>query len=190
MLYLYRITLLTLVLASIPAFAQSRPEAILVDEIGASGSRKIQRQRLAGPRPKSSTSTAYRVERATFDLMNAERTAKGLPLLKWNDQIADLARLHSLNMAEHKFFSHRGVDGTMVDDRADMLGIGGWRAIGENIAYMRGYDNPDQMAVEKWLNSTSHRRNMLSPTWRESAIGVAVTPDGTYYFTQVFILRN
>lgn len=93
-------------------------------------------------------------------------------------------------MAEQGFFSHKGSDGTMVDDRADMLGLGRWQAIGENIAFLKGFDNPGEVAVEKWMQSTSHRRNVLASNWRESAVGVAVTGDGTYYFTQVFLLRR
>jgi uncharacterized protein YkwD len=55
---------------------------------------------------------------------------------------------------------------------------------------MRGYDDPASLAVEKWLESTAHRKNLLGPRWQESAVGVAVTPDGTYYMTEVFLLRK
>ena len=109
---------------------------------------------------------------------------------QWNDDVATLARLHSHNMADGRFFSHRGSDGSMVDDRADRLGLGAWRLIGENIAYMRGYEDPAALAVEKWMESTAHRKNLLGPNWKESAVGVAITEDGTYYMTQVFLLRK
>jgi uncharacterized protein YkwD len=67
--------------------------------------------------------------------------------------------------------------------------MGHWSAIGENIAFMKGFDNPVRTAVEKWLLSPGHKRNLLNPDWTETAIGLAVSPDGKYYFTQVFI-RN
>ena len=133
---------------------------------------------------------AFDVERTTFDLMNKQRSSKGLTALVWSDEVAEVARLHSINMAEQKFFSHRGIDGSMVDDRAGVFGVNNWKAIGENIAFMRGYDKPEKMVIEKWLDSSSHRKNMLSPAWVESAIGVAVSPDGSYYFTQVFMVRQ
>ncbi len=133
---------------------------------------------------------AGKLERQIFEILNGERRSKGLPELEWNDDVAAVARLHSQNMAEEKFFSHRGSDGSMVDDRADRLGLGAWRTIGENIAYMRGYDDPAALAVEKWMESTAHRKNLLGPNWKESAVGVAVTEDGTYYMTQVFLLRK
>jgi len=78
----------------------------------------------------------------------------------------------------------------MVDDRADRLGLGAWRSIGENIAYMRGFEDPAGLAVAKWLESTAHRKNLLGENWKESAVGVAVTSDGTYYMTEVFLLRK
>lgn len=77
----------------------------------------------------------------------------------------------------------------MVDDRAEAFGINKWRAIGENIAFLQGYDNPAVIAVEKWMQSPSHKKNVLNANWSESGVGVVVTPDGAYYFTQVFLLR-
>lgn len=130
------------------------------------------------------------VERLVFDLVNEKRVANGLEPLKWNDNIANSARKHSSNMAEYRFFSHKGLDSKMVSDRADANGVGKWRSIGENIAFNRGYQDPVTLTVQLWLDSPGHRRNMLSPDWKESAIGVAVTEDGAYYFTQVFLVRK
>jgi uncharacterized protein YkwD len=138
----------------------------------------------------SSTVVARALEREVFELINAERRKHNLGTLEWSESLASIARLHSQNMAREKFFSHRGSDGSMVDERADRMGLGSWRAIGENIAYMRGYDNPARLAVQKWLESTGHRMNLLGSNWKESAVGVAITSDGTHYFTEVFLVRN
>lgn len=170
--------------------AQHTPEPILVDEFGTSVQRGNTRQRVVNTKAKDAARMAFDVERTTFDLMNKQRSSKGLTALVWSDEVAEVARLHSINMAEQKFFSHRGIDGSMVDDRAGVFGVNNWKAIGENIAFMRGYDKPEKMVIEKWLDSSSHRKNMLSPAWVESAIGVAVSPDGSYYFTQVFMVRQ
>lgn len=136
------------------------------------------------------SSAAGNLERKVFSLLNDVRRTKGLEVLEWNDDVAAVARLHSQNMADENFFSHRGSDGSMVDDRADRLGLGAWRVIGENIAYMRGYDDPATLAVEKWMESTAHRNNLLGPNWKQSAVGISITKDGTYYMTQVFLLRK
>ena len=138
----------------------------------------------------NSAAALMAIEQDAFQLINVERSLAGLPALKWSEKIAKVARLHSQNMADYDFFSHKGVDGLMVDDRADQLGLGEWKAIGENIAFMKGYPNPAAVAVEKWLLSASHRNNLMGTQWSESAVGVAVTEDGKCYFTQVFLLRK
>jgi uncharacterized protein YkwD len=129
------------------------------------------------------------VEREAFEAINRKRAENGAPALTWSNDLAAVARLHSQNMAELQFFSHRGLDSKFVSDRADDLKIGRWRAIGENIAYNRGFQDPIVKAVELWLASPTHRNNMLDPGWRETAIGVAVAEDGSYYFTQVFLKK-
>ncbi len=130
------------------------------------------------------------VERTVFDLINAKRAENGLKPLIWSDDVAAIARKHSQNMAEYTFFSHRGIDGTMVSGRADSVGLKKWRSIGENIAFNRGYADPIEKAIQLWMGSASHRHNLLSTDWQESAVGVAVAEDGSYYFTQVFLLRK
>lgn len=166
------------------------PEPILVDEFGQSArANKSRRITVVRTPVNSAVKSAVDVERLAFDLLNDERAAKGLAPLVWNDQIAEIARMHSRNMANERFFSHRGSDGSMVDDRAEVFGISKWRAIGENIAFLQGYDDPAAIAVKKWMESPSHKKNVLNANWSESAVGVVVTPDGEYYFTQVFLLR-
>lgn len=128
--------------------------------------------------------------RKAFDLVNEKRRELGLSPLNWNDELANAATMHSQNMAEFNFFSHRGLDNKMVSDRADAAKVGKWRAIGENIAFNRGYADPVTKAVELWLDSPQHKRNMLSSDWKESAIGIAVNDEGAYYFTQVFLLKK
>lgn len=144
------------------------------------------------PYPAKTTKTidAYDLERRAFELINQRRENCGLTPLKWSDDVARIARLHSENMANYNFFSHAGVDGFLVNDRADFFGISKWQAIGENIAYNQGFENPVEFAVERWMQSTKHRENLLNGRWKESGIGIAVTANGTYYFTEVFLVRK
>jgi uncharacterized protein YkwD len=148
------------------------------------------RSRVTKPSNPTANNSVESIERQIFALINAERLRNGLSELEWSESLAAVARLHSDDMANAKFFSHRGSDGSMVDDRADRLGLGAWRSIGENIAYMRGFEDPAGLAVSKWLESSAHRKNLLGEIWKESAVGVAVTADGTYYMTEVFLLRK
>ncbi|MCD9188824.1 MAG: CAP domain-containing protein [Pyrinomonadaceae bacterium] len=136
------------------------------------------------------TSSTFSLEKKVFALINEKRAEQGLPPLEWNDDVAKIARVHSQNMANYKFFSHVGIDGKMVNDRAAKLGVNKWSSIGENIAFNRGYENPCEFAVERWMLSASHKQNLLDNRWKESGIGVAVANDGAYYFTQVFLVRK
>jgi len=135
------------------------------------------------------TVTVLELEKRVFGLVNEQRRASGLSELDWSDGIAKIARVHSQNMANYKFFSHQGLDGSTVSDRADSLKISRWQSIGENIAYNRGYANPIKLAVESWMESTGHRNNILNRGWKETGIGVAIASNGSYYFTQVFLSK-
>ena len=155
------------------------------------------RKRLAQPgsnkkiNPANPTSyELFDFEKQTFALINQKRTELDLQTLAWSDDAAKIARLHSENMAKYQFFSHQGIDGKMVNDRADFFGVTKWTALGENIAFNRGYQKPIECAVEKWMESVGHRENLLNSRWRESAVGIAVAADGTFYFTQVFLVRK
>jgi uncharacterized protein YkwD len=131
----------------------------------------------------------FALERQAFEILNQRRIENGLKPLEWNEDLARVARLHSENMAQFHFFSHAGPNGEMVNDRADALGISNWRSIGENIVYNRGFKKPVESACVQWMESPTHRANLLDKKWKETGIGAAVAPDGTYYFTQVFILN-
>lgn len=159
----------------------SRPRMIAKNlDANGIGTRDAQPETLTG---------SVALEKQAFDLINKLRRESGAPALKWNSKVAELARSHSQNMALHNFFSHTGIRGGLVDQRAIDLGLDKWSSIGENIAYLRGFDEPAAYAVERWMMSTSHRRNLLDPRWRESGIGLAIRPDGTHYFTQVFMFN-
>lgn len=120
--------------------------------------------------------------------MNAERQAGGLRMLVWDEQVAELARSHAFKMAENKFFSHRSQGGETVDGRANQMGVR-WIGIGENIATLKGFEDPATVAVDKWMSSMGHKKNILNGQFQISAIGAAVAEDGTIFFAQVFIMR-
>lgn len=162
--------------------------AILVDTIGSRSAttKGITREMSAYA---GAPSTASDIERRAFELTNAERQVTGLRLLQWDESLARLARMHSQDMADECYFNHRSPTGEMVDDRANRIGIVRWIGIGENIAYINGYADPATMAVEKWMQSTLHKKNILNGQWQTSAVGVAVAKDGKTYLTQVFLMR-
>lgn len=128
-------------------------------------------------------------ELKTLDLINKERQKYGFSQLVLDPEICLLARSYSETMAKKNFFSHIGPDGNDVQGRARIMGVKKWKAIGENLAFNQGYDDPFAFAVEKWMVSSSHRSNILLAMWTATGIGVAKSEDDSYYITQVFIAR-
>ena len=132
----------------------------------------------------------HSLEKAVFQLINDKRAEKGVRSLEWNEKVAELARRHSQNMARYSFFSHIGLNGRTIDQRALDFGLKKWNAIGENIAYNKGIEKPADFAVERWMLSEAHRSNLLDTRWQESGIGLGITEDGFYFFTQIFVFND
>lgn len=170
-----------------------RPVARLISssrEVTGTRARRVTASPVAGAvavRASRSTS-ATSLERRAFDLINSERRSKGEAPLVWDDELCRMARAHSEAMAQHNFFRHEGPNGD-ITDRARAFGIRGWRALGENIAYNQGFDDPAAFAVERWMGSVKHRANILSGMFTRSGLGIARAVDGRIFFTQVFAAR-
>jgi uncharacterized protein YkwD len=169
-----------------------RPLARLISssrEVRPERARKVMASPVAGALGHASkVSSATSIERRAFDLINAERSARGQEPLAWDEELCRMARQHSEVMVRQDFFSHEGPDGGMVE-RARSLGIRGWRALAENIAYNQGFDDPAGFAVERWMGSVKHRSNILSGMFTRSGLGIARAADGRIFFTQVFVAR-
>ncbi len=154
-----------------------------------------------------------RMEEKTFELINQERGRFGLKPLKWNDELAYVARKHSEYLASlnkgfkvNIYISHEGEEGEYHDTRLNNAGIYYFSSSAENIfgisivkSYYKLNKSPaeyyDEMelpekAVEEWMLSKGHRENILNPEFDESGIGIAIDETGTnYIFTQIFITR-
>jgi uncharacterized protein YkwD len=140
--------------------------------------------------PRASVALSVPIARAVFNLLNQKRIENGQRPLTWSDDLARAATLHSHNMASYHFISHRGLDQKMVFDRARDVGLRSWRSIGENIAFETRPADPVSRTVQLLMNSPSHRQNVLSSDWTDTAVAVAIAPDGGYYFTEVFMRRR
>ena len=128
-------------------------------------------------------------ERRAFDLINVERQRRGLRPLVWDGALTRIARYHSENMARDGVLNHVDRDGLDLRGRAEVLGLRGWKALGENIAYNQGYSDPTAFAVERWMVSDKHRENILNEEFTHAGIGIARSADGRVFFTQVFMER-
>jgi uncharacterized protein YkwD len=120
-------------------------------------------------------------EALMVDLVNAERSARGLPPLRVDLAMVEVARAHSTDMATRDFFSHVNPDGLDPFERMRAAGIT-FGAAAENIAMFP----TTTQAHEALMASDGHRRNILGGAYRRIGIGVFVDASGQRYFTQVF----
>ncbi|MEG5042271.1 MULTISPECIES: CAP domain-containing protein [unclassified Microcoleus] len=130
---------------------------------------------------KVASSSITNLEKAVNQQINQYRASKKLPPLSIDPRISQIARIHSENMANGKVsFSHDGFEG-----RAEAITIP-YKSVAENLAYNFGYNEPVRNAVEGWIKSDGHRKNMEGQ-FNVTGIGVAKNAKGEYYFTQLFV---
>jgi uncharacterized protein YkwD len=125
------------------------------------------------------------VENRVLSLVNKHRRAHDRGDLRWNEKLAEAARAHSRRMAEANFFGHEDPERGTLSERLAAAGIRR-PAVAENLHRSNGYADPAHIAVEGWMKSRGHRRNMLDGSFRETGIGAARARDGTWYVTQLF----
>jgi uncharacterized protein YkwD len=124
------------------------------------------------------------LEKQTFLLINQYRGKDGLPPLKWNDDVAKIARMHSRDMAKGDVdFGHGGFSDRVGQLKSLMAGFAG---AGENVLYTTELNGAAARAVQLWLHSPHHLRNIRGD-YNFSGIGVWQSPSGTIYFTQLFL---
>jgi Cysteine-rich secretory protein family len=122
--------------------------------------------------------------------INAVRAGYGLGSLTMSEQLNSAAQGFADVLAETSTFGHVSPDGRTLADRVGPTGYLTGRAswiLSENLAWeSRPLSTPENVTSE-WLNSPSHRENLLDPDLREVGIGIADgTPagmhqPGTYY---------
>ena len=121
-------------------------------------------------------------ERQLFDLVNEERTQRGLDALVWDERLVPVARAHSQEMFTLKYFSHESPTSGSPFDRLKDAQISYSRA-GENLAYAQSIT----VAHRALMDSPGHRENILRPEF--TRIGIGVINGGVYgrMVTQLFI---
>jgi uncharacterized protein YkwD len=126
------------------------------------------------------------LERQCLDEVNRVRRAQRLARLDFYADLLPVARAYSRRMAEEHFFSHDDPEGRTVRERVSDADIR-WRIVGENLSYSNGYLNPVAASIHGWMESPGHRRNLLDPDYKLTAIGAWIASDGTVYFTEIFL---
>ena len=110
---------------------------------------------------------------AVVCLVNQERAAHGLGRLAGNRTLTRAGRRHARDMVSRGYFSHDTPEGVTPQARAAAyLPAAGVWTVGENLAWGPGGSNTPRDIVRDWMNSPSHRANVLRPGFREIGVGV------------------
>jgi uncharacterized protein YkwD len=127
-------------------------------------------------KPSSSAQASQYLQKLnTEDILlavNEIRIQNNLPILKNNFLLTKAAQNKSKDMMDNQFFAHDGPNKKW----ASYIFEAGYKykLIGENLA--TGYYESSQL-VNAWINSETHKKNILSPDFLETGLAVIY---GTY----------
>lgn len=109
--------------------------------------------------------------------MNLARKTIGLRTMKLDPELGKVARVHSREMYRKNSLYHTS---------SSLLGwrVTRWRMLGENVGYGGSVDS----LHTAFMNSPSHRANILHSSFRNVGVGV-VARDGRIWVTVVFETR-
>lgn len=110
-------------------------------------------------------------------LVNAERTKAGLPALVESGRLDKAAQAKTDDEVAKQYFSHESPDGkgnynVLIEEAGYPYSYAG-----ENLAVK--YDSFEE-AVEAWINSPTHRANILKAGYKETGVGISI---GDYTYT-------
>lgn len=110
-----------------------------------------------------------------FNACNEQRAAVGLPAYVWVDDLAVAAQVRAKEIVS--VFSHTRPDGTSY------WTVNGNLVYAENLA--RGYSSVSGV-VGGWMNSPTHKANIMDKELRTLGIAIYEAPDGKMYWAQEF----
>lgn len=132
-------------------------------------------------------------ENYLLELINDSRADAGLRPLGFDAELVRAAGKHSDWMVAQDVFSHTGAGGSSPAARMTAEGYG-WRAAGENVAYVGGsraatLDHADvELLHANLMNSPGHRANILSSNFTE--IGIGITQGDYKGRPAIFVTEN
>lgn len=140
-------------------------------------------------RPKNNIPILPEMYSNIVQLTNAERVKNGLNVLSENVKLDDVAMNYALEMNKFQFQSHVSPTGLGPLERVRNGGVV-FSGVGENLAWGPATDRD---AIDAWMQSAGHRRNILDPRWTQ--MGAAVLEGNIFawgsfpvkYYVQIFI---
>ena len=118
--------------------------------------------------------------------MNATRVSHGLRPLRMSRVLNRPAVRHSQFLARTGLLQHDAANGNPFYVRLYGAGYSRRKAVGENLGMIGGCSlDASKVMIRMWLDSPSHRRNLLDPSYRYVGLAVvqASNCDQTVYTT-------
>jgi hypothetical protein len=104
---------------------------------------------------------------------NTERTGAGIGGVALDSQLSQAAQAKADDMAARNYWSHNTPDGKEPWVFVKNAGYN-YQAVGENLAYGFG---TSCATITGWMNSPSHRENMLNSVYTDVGFGLANVPN-------------
>lgn len=121
-------------------------------------------------------------EQETLELINEYRKQNGLESLKIYSNLQETAEIKAKDLIENGYFSHTSPDLGTPFELMNKTGVY-YKIAGENLA---GNISPKK-AVEAWINSPTHKENILEEKFAYTGISVIESPVYGRVFVQMFI---
>ena len=133
------------------------------------------------------------LERQMWALVNHDRldpatsaeTGGRAQSLRWNENLAAVARAHSRNMLEQGYFAHVDPDGKTLATRLNEADIP-WQAAGESIAIYGTVEGAAAAFMNEPSFQHNHRGNILNSNYTDVGVGIVKGSDGSLYITEDF----
>lgn len=141
----------------------------------------------SAPSQKPSTSTSATLsadEKSILDLVNAERSKNGLAGLTPDAKAMNSARAKAADMVNKNYFAHESPTYGSPFDMMKEFGVT-YKTAGENLAG----NSDNKAAVNAWMNSPGHRKNILNGSFNYTGIGVVKSPKYGKIYVQQFVGR-
>lgn len=125
------------------------------------------------------------MEQEIIRLTNIERQKIGAPPVIMDKNLMKFARQKAQDMADNNYFNHISPNLGAPVDVVKSNNIS-FNCVSENIS--AGQKTP-QSVVEAWLNSPTHRENLLNPELKYIGVGMGINSNSKfhYYWSQQFI---
>jgi len=131
---------------------------------------RIERPAPAVPPPLAPQDARVWIDEAftarVLELVNAERTSRGLPTLVTNDALNQAAQSYAYLLQQFDRLSH-SADGTVLLDRVRAAGYDGGPPLGEVLWLSVGVAPPER-TVADWMASAPHRDAILNAAFQEA----------------------